>query len=360
MSAEVPPRTQSPATNSDGPLVPGEAVASASDSDSPSPRRRGIRALGLLEAYALVGVTALVFLFFSFYSSTSETFPTMSNVQIVLGTQSVLAVIAIGALVPLICQQWDLSVGAAAGLSAVVTAKLLSGDASIPLAICAGIGVGSLVGVVNAVLITRLGTNSIITTLGTAGIIGGVVAQTTGGVAQVSNIPASFASFGSDTFLGLPRTFYVLLIIALLIYYLLVHTPFGRYVYAFGSSEEAARLVGLRTKLVLASTFIVSGTLAGIAGVLQVARSGGADPRIGELFTLPALAAAFLSAAAIRPGRYNVGGVLVAIFLLAFLNSGLNLAGAQPYISQYVNGVALIVGVALAVYLGRKRTGTEA
>jgi ribose transport system permease protein len=148
--------------------------------------------------------------------------------------------------------------------------------------------------------------------------------------------------------------------VALAVYYVLVHTPFGRYVYAFGSSPDAARLVGVRTKLVLGSTFVASGALAGIAGVLQVARSGGADPRVGESLTLPALAAAFLSAAAVKPGRYNVGGLLVAILLLAFLSSGLNLVGAEPYITQYVNGGALIVGVALAVYLGRKRSGAAA
>jgi len=98
---------------------------------------------------------------------------------------------------------------------------------------------------------------------------------------------------------------------------------------------------------------VASGTLAGAAGVLQVARAAGADPRVGETFTLPALAAAFLSAAAIRAGQYNVGGVLVAIFFLAAINSGLNLAGAEPYISSFVNGGALIIGVSLAVYLGR-------
>ena len=86
-----------------------------------------------------------------------------------------------------------------------------------------------------------------------------------------------------------------------------------------------------------------------------MARAGGADPRVGESFTLPALAAAFLSAAAIKPGHYNVGGVLVAIFFLAALNSGLNLAGAANYVSNYVNGAALIVGVGLAGFMGRRR-----
>jgi ribose transport system permease protein len=146
-----------------------------------------------------------------------------------------------------------------------------------------------------------------------------------------------------------------MLILAVAVYYLLSHTPYGRYLYAFGSNREASRLVGIRTKLTLGLTFVIAGALCGLAGVLQVSRAGSADPKLGETFTLPALAAAFLSAAAIRPGRYNVWGTLVAIFFLAVLNNGLNLAGAQPYVANYVNGAALIVGVGLAVRLGRRR-----
>ena len=126
-----------------------------------------------------------------------------------------------------------------------------------------------------------------------------------------------------------------------------------------GSNDVAARLVGLPTRLTLTASFVIAGVLAGAGGVLQVARSGGADPRVSTNFTLAALAAAFLSAAAIRPGKFNVGGVLVAVAFLAVLNGGLNLAGAQPYVNDYVNGIALIVGVGLAAYLGRRRRGSD-
>jgi ribose transport system permease protein len=146
-------------------------------------------------------------------------------------------------------------------------------------------------------------------------------------------------------------------LVTLVTYYVVAHTPVGRYLYAVGSNRAGARLVGLRTRLLLGFAFAAAGALAGMAGVLQVARAGSADPGVGAGFTLPALAAAFLSAASIKPGRYNVGGTIVAIFFLAVLNSGLNLAGAAPYVANYVNGVALIVGVGLAAYLGRLRAG---
>jgi ribose transport system permease protein len=171
----------------------------------------------------------------------------------------------------------------------------------------------------------------------------------------VSNIPSSVKSFGSGTTLGIPRVAFVLVLVAAGVYYLLAHTPVGRQIYAYGSNRAAAGLVGVRTKLILGVSFVIAGALAGLAGVVYVTRAGGADPHVGPGFTLPALAAAFLSAAAVKPGRYNVGGALVAIFFLAVVNSGLNLAGAQPFIADYVNGAALIVGVGLAVLMARKR-----
>lgn len=305
----------------------------------------------------MVGLLILAALFFSVWSKTSGTFLTSANLQVVIGNQAVIAVVAMGALIPLVCNEWDLSVGANAGLSAVFVATVLSHGTSIAVAILIGVGLGALIGLINALIVTRLRVNAVITTLGMATLIDGVIVQKTHDLSVVSNIPASLVNFGSANWLGIPRTTYALAVVAALAYYVLVHTPVGRYLYALGSNPKAARLVGLRTKLLLGATFVGAGALAGGAGVLQVARAGGADPHVGDGFTLPALAAAFLSAAAIKPGRYNVGGTLVAIFFLATLNSGLDLAGAASYVSSYVNGAALIVGVGLAGYLGRKRVG---
>ena len=211
----------------------------------------------------------------------------------------------------------------------------------------------------NALIVTRGRVNAVIATLGVATILEGVINQKTEGLALVSNIPESLTDFGSANWLDIPRTAFALAVVAGLVYYLLGHTPYGRYLYALGSNPPAARLVGLRVRLILGLSFVAAGLLSAAGGVMQVARSGGADPSVGTGFTLPALAAAFLSAAAIRPGHYNVGGTLVAIFFLATLNSGLNIAGAPPYATNYVNGSALIIGVGLAAYLGRKRLGQE-
>lgn len=322
---------------------------------SPHPKAHGGRALRMLEAYALLIAMFCVIAFFSLWPSTSEVYPTMANFQVIIAGQSVLAVVAVGALMPLICNEWDLSVGASATLSAVVAASLLSSSFAVPLALGIGLGTGVVVGMVNGFLVNFLGTNAVITTLGTTAVIAGAVNQVTGGSTQVSNIPAFLTEFGSGNWLGVPRLFSVVILVAIAGHYLLEYTPMGRHFYAIGSNRSAAVLVGVNIRKTIGVAFLIAGVLAGLAGLMQVARSGAADPRLGDSLTLPALAAAFLSAAAIKPGRYNVPGMLVALFLLAFINSGLTIAGVPPYVTQYVNGIALIAGVGLAVNLGRKR-----
>jgi ribose transport system permease protein len=330
-------------------------VLVAPEEAAPPRRRRRKPLRSYLEAYAFLGLLVLAFLFFSFCSKTSGTFTTSANLQVLIGSSTVVAIVALGALVPLVCNEWDLSIGASAALGSVYAAQALTHGTAVPLAILLAVGIGLIVGIVNALLVTRLGVNAVITTLGISIVITGVIQLKTHGQTVAGNIPTSVTNFGTLNWFGIPRTAFAVAAIAVLVYYGLNHTPWGRYLYALGSNRSAARLVGIRTKLIIGSTFVIAGGLCGAAGMLQVARAGSADPNIADSLTLPGLAAAFLSAAAIRPGRYNVGGVLVAVYFLAVLNSGLNLAGAAPYISDFVNGTALIVGVGLAVRLGQRR-----
>lgn len=266
-----------------------------------------------------------------------------------------LAVVALAALIPLVADEWDLSVGANAGLAAIFVASAMSKGTSIPVAVALGVGLGVAVGIFNGLVVTKLRVNAVIPTLGTATVITGIITAKTGGLSIVSNIPSGVTDFGSGDVGGIPYIVIAMAVIAVLVYYLLEYTPFGRYIYAIGSNRPAAQLVGVNNGRIIFLSFVAAGFLCGLAGSLQVARSSGVSPEVGEQLTLPALAAAFLSAASIRPGRYNVGGVLVAIFFLAVLNNGLNLAGAPNYINDLVNGFALIVGVGFGAILGRRR-----
>ena len=317
-------------------------------------RRQRRRLIDWLESYALLGCLLIAAIFFSVYGPTSDTFLTAANLRVLIGGQAVVALVALAILVPLCAGNWDLSVGATAGAGAVFSASAMS-DGNLFGAILFGLGLGGTVGLFNALLVTRFRINPVIASLGTMSLLVGLINMKTSGVAVVSNIPQSLIELGSGTWFGMPRIAVVLLVVALATHYLLQYTPYGRYLYALGENTTAARLIGLRTELIGASTFVVAGLLAAVAGIVAVARSGGASPQLGDQLLLPAFAAAFLSAASIKPGRYNVFGLLVAVYFLAVINNGLNLIGAQPYVSSFVNGGALIVGVGMANYLGWKK-----
>jgi ribose transport system permease protein len=319
--------------------------------------RRGERRLAGVEPYVLPALLLAVAVFFSVFSETSATFPSSDNVRTIIGNQSVLVVAALGAMVPLICGQLDLSVGAVLGLASIVTASLLS-DSGWPTAAAATAGVasGAGVGLLNGLLVTKAKVNGLLVTLAMSTIVTGAVTGKTGGVSIVEDIPRGLIGFGSDTTAGIPRILVVVVAVALILYFVLEHTPFGRYLYAVGSNAEAARVVGLDVERLVLASFVLSGTLAGVAGVLEVARIGGASPQIGPTFILPALAVVFLGATAIRPGRFNVVGTVVAIAFLASLTSGLNLAGAEAWVNDVVVGVALLAGVVLSTAVFGRRS----
>jgi ribose transport system permease protein len=322
--------------------------------DTPAPRVHLIRAA---EAYALLATTCAMVVFFSVLPKTSDVFPTAANFEAISGTQAVLAVATIAVLIPLVCEEFDLSVGANAGLCAILAASVMDAGGPLPLAILVAIATGTVVGLINGLIVVRAGISAVIVTLGTAIVIHGVVQARTGGESITRGISADLTDFGTSNTFGIPTILFGVLVVGVLAHYLLAYTPLGRHLYMLGQNREATRLVGLRPDRILLASFVFAGLLAGVAGVMLVARTGAADPRAGEPLLLPALAAAFLSASAIRPGHYNVGGSFTAIAFLAVLNGGLNLMGAEPYVSDFVNGTALIAGVALAAYLGRHSGG---
>jgi ribose transport system permease protein len=310
-----------------------------------------------LEAWALPALTVAVIVFFSVLPATSGTFPTLANFRAIASSQAITAIATLSVLVPLIAEEFDLSVGANVTLSAVVSAKVMAVGGGLPAAVLAGIAASLLVGIVNGLLVSRVGVSGVIVTLGMSVILAGVAQAITGGSTITQNISQTIINIGSGQTLGVPNIIFALLVVAVAIHFLLAHTPLGRHLYMLGANRSAARLVGLPTQRLLLITFVIAGVLAGVAGILMVGVFGSANISAGSNITLSALAAAFLSAVAIKPGQYNVGGALVALTFLAVLNGGLNLAGAATQYADYVNGAALIVGVALAAVVGRLSLG---
>jgi ribose transport system permease protein len=331
----------------------------AAEPRRPAPGERRQRVLEFTERYALVVLFALTFLFFSVWSKTSKTFPTAANIRVVLGNQAVIGILSLAIIIPLVCGEFDFSVGSVSGLTQVLCAGFMARlGAPVVVAVLAAVAIGALIGLANGNTVARVGVNSLIVTLGVATALGGVVTWYTRGQTIVLHISKRLTDVGSGNWFGVPRTLYFLAVAAALVYYLLEHTPYGRYLHSIGSNRDAARLVGLRVERLVLVSFVLSGFLAGVAGVILVARNGNASPQLGSVTdTLQALAAAFLGATAIKPGRFNVLGTMVAIFFLAFTVTGLTLAGVADWINDVFNGAALFVAVLISTIVGRKRAG---
>jgi len=319
------------------------------------PVKRTPEPLRLLENYALPLLTILVYAFFSFFPLSSASFPTINNLNVILGSQAVVALIAIAALFPLVCGYFDFSLGANAVMTQVMTAGFMSlFGLPLWLSIIIALALGTLVGVLNGFFVTRLHMSPFVTTLGMSMLLAGLMTWFTGGKTLVSGIDPGLLKFGSMRLLGIPLVFYITLLIALIAWYFFSHTPFGRSLYAIGSNATAAKLVGLPVTKNVWWSFIVAGFIASCAGVLQLARVGSAAASDGGTLLFPALAAVFLGATAIRPGFFNVWGTIIGAIFVSVSVSGLTLSGASGWASNVFNGLALLIAVALSTYLGRR------
>ena len=309
------------------------------------------------ERLGLPILLALIVIFFSVFPASSRAFFSVANLTIVLANQSVIMLVAIALMFPLIAGHFDFSVGAMTVLAAVVCAGA-NVRLGLPLAVSILLAVAAtlVIGLANGILVARFGLNSFVSTLGAATLIGGLIQWYTGGQAIVG-IDAALLQFGSRQWFGVPRVVFVVLIVGVAAWYLLGHTPFGRALYAIGSNPRSADLVGLPRMRYTLFTFATSGLLAGIAGVVLTARTGGANPDAGTYLIFPALAAVFLGATAIIPGRFNVIGTVIGVLFVAVSVSGLTLAGAQNWVDAVFNGAALIIAVFVSSYLRRRRAG---
>jgi ribose transport system permease protein len=320
-------------------------------------RRQGF-VLEFLERFGLVLLLIGEIAFFSIWHKTGEFFFTWDNFRVIAANQSVLSIAALASILPLIGGSFDLSIGAIALLADIATGAVTAHHGwPLGVAIVIAVAFGAAIGLANGIVVARAGVNALITTLGTFYVIIGVILWYTGGNAIVTGVSPDLTGINVNRWLGVPQIAVFMIIAAVVIWYLLAHTPWGRYLHAVGSNPIAARLVGINIERVVVISFILSGTFAAIAGVLMLAHSGSAFPNVNNAsgLLLPALASAFLGATTIRPGRFNVVGTLVGVFFIAVAVQGLTLAGVTDWVQYVLYGATLVAAVALSAIIGRRR-----
>ena len=317
----------------------------------------------LIGAYGLLSLTALLFLIFSL--TLPRTFPTRDTVDSILSNQSIPAVLALAAMVPIVTGAFDLSIGYGLGLAHVMVMQLVVNVGwPWPLACLAVIGGGAVVGVLNGVIVEFGRIDSFIATLGTGSMMYAVTGWVTGGgriVPGPQGLPAAFTDIYDSTFLGLPVPAYYVLALAVVLWLVLERLPLGRYLYVVGSNPRAADLVGIPTRRYSVYAFAASGLIVGFAGVLLAAQQQIGNPSVGLDYLLPAFVGALLGSTAIKPGRPNAMGTLVAVAVLAVGLTGIGQMGADFWTVPLFYGGTLLIAVGLAGYSARRlRTGTVA
>jgi ribose transport system permease protein len=306
-------------------------------------RRGGVSIAG---KYGLLAFYILMVVVFSL--AAPDIFPTVATAQSIGQSNSVLALVALGALVPLVVGEYDLTIGAVVGLAAITFSKLHQAGIPFVPALILTAGVGAFIGLVNAFCVNVLKVNSLITTLGVGSIISGFTAYLTGGRTVTEGIPDGLTKFAQTTWLGVPRLVFVVIAVALILWFILGHTPLGRQLYAVGMNRESARLMGARVDRDITIAFATSGCLAAVAGVLQLGVLHAAQPDVGAALLLPALAVCFLGASTIRPGWFNVWGTLIGVLVLQTGIVGLDDIGVPYWVEPIFTGTVLVVAVAVS------------
>lgn len=328
----------------------------AARSKRTSYRSTGDIIISTLEKFGLPIFLVAMVLWFASAGSTAEVFRSTPNLQNIFANQSVTGLIALGMVIPLVAGYFDLSVAAVAGASSVTVASVIGTHGQpIAVGIAAGVLLGALIGAINGLLVAVWRLNGFICTLGTYILIGGLLQLYTGGKTIIRGIPSELGAWGSVRFLWIAQPFWLLIIVAAVLWYLLTQTPTGRRLAAIGSNEPAARLAGIRVTRGVFLTFVLSGLVAGIAGALLTSRSAGADANTALTFLFPAFAAVFLGQTAIRPGQYNVWGTVIGVFFLAVAVNGFTLLGADSWVTQLFNGSALIASIAISSLMTKAR-----
>lgn len=304
--------------------------------------------------YAVLGV--LVVLVAIFAIGMSSKFSTSSNIDSLLSQNAIPGILALAVLFPLAAGEFDLSVAATLGFCSVLSAYLAGHGYSVPVICVMTLATGVVIGLANSVLVVGIGLNSFIATLGTSTLLAAGNLLVTNGSTLYQGINGSFSGIATTSiFGGVQIVILYFVVIALVIWYLLERTPYGRYLRATGLGRAAAGLSGIRTGRYLFGSFVIAGALAGLCGLLETAQFGSAQESVGPSFLLPAYAAAFLGATTVKRGMFNVWGTVIAVALLAVGINGLTLAGAATWVTDAFDGAALLVAVSIAVFVARRQ-----
>ncbi len=278
----------------------------------------------------------------------------MSNVLGVANQTAVYAVIAIGMTMVILTAGIDLSVGSLVALSSVVGAlwlrEMCGGKEATVLGTVTGVAMALLVctiaGCFTGLMITTFRLPPFIVTLAMMLIANGLAFRLSAGL-SIPDLPRSYFWLGGGTTFGIPNPVLLMVLLYPIAHVVMSRTTFGRYVYAIGGNEEAARLSGVAVKRVLVFVYMMSGCLAGLGGVILTSTLQAGDPKFGLMYELEVIAAVVVGGTSLMGGRGKVMGTLIGAFIIAVIKNGMNLTNVDPFNQKIVLGAVLLTAVLL-------------
>lgn len=276
----------------------------------------------------------------------SPFFFTAYNGTIIMRALAFAGIVALGQCLLLILGELDLSIGAIAGLCAVIGGKLMVEAGMNPfMAFGLCLLLGMFCGMINGLIITLFKLNALVVTIGMTGIYSGINLVVTEGKA-ITGIPKAILFLGQGDVMGMPVPFIFLIGVALIITFVALCTPFGRYIYAIGNNREAARMLGIKVDRMRIVCFMLAGLLAALAGMLMVARLGSAQPSIGNMWVMASIAAPVIGGVATTGGIGNPIGALIGAAIIGVIENIIVLVGVSPYWQTVVSGAIVVIAVA--------------
>ncbi len=306
--------------------------------DAPLARFRRWDASGVLIALvALATVLALA----------TPNFLTTYNLSVVARQASFVGLVALGQTLVLLIGGIDLSVGAAAGLSAIVGALMLTKTGVHPYLVLPLTGLfGFALGLINGAFVALLRLNPFIVTLASWEMFAGLTLVITEGY-PIRPLGETFRIFGQGSVLGVPVPVIIFLVAGIILAYVLRNTRFGRDIYALGGNRDAALLVGIRVRRIEFIVFGLAGMFAALAGILYASRMDSGQPSVGEGWLMGAITAAIIGGTSLRGGQGAIAGTVLGALLMAILANGIVLLNISGFWERVITGAVVLVAVLL-------------
>jgi len=298
------------------------------------------------DIYAKYGIWIILLGMIILMMCLTRSFLSTKNIMNLIRQVSFIAIIGFGSAMVLICGGLDLSPGALVAVVSVVSASFARGDYPVFVPIIIGLAVGLAGGLINGLLITKLKVAPFITTLGMMTSAKGVAMLYTGGN-SVSGLMPSYKILGGGRIAGIPIPIIIMVVIAVIMYLLLNHTPYGRHVVAIGDNEQAAKISGIKTGAVTLSVYVIAGLMAAIASILMSGRIASGQPLLGEGYEMDAISAAVVGGVSLQGGIGSIWGVICGALIIGIINNGMDLLGVSSYWQQVVKGIIIVLAIVL-------------